>query len=265
MHPLLNTAVKAARRAGRTIMRHLDRVERLTVESKGPNDYVSEVDRQAEAEIIHVLRTAYPDHAILAEETGAHSGNDYCWIIDPLDGTTNFLHGYPQFAVSIALRHRDRLEHAVVFDPHKNELFTASRGHGAQLNDRRIRVSRVPNLEHALLGTGFPFRSNEHLEVWINTLRELLVRTSGIRRAGSAALDLAHVACGRFYGFWEFGLSVWDMAAGCLLIQESGGLVGDLSGGPKYLESGNIVAGNPKIYAEMLRHIQPYLPADLKP
>ncbi|OGI44325.1 MAG: inositol monophosphatase [Candidatus Muproteobacteria bacterium RIFCSPHIGHO2_01_FULL_65_16] len=264
MHPMLNTAIKAARRAGGVIMRHLDRLERLTVETKGRNDFVSEVDRQAEAEIIHILRTAYPDHAILAEETGAQPGDHYQWVIDPLDGTTNFLHGYPQFGVSIALRHKGRLEQAVVFDPHKNELFTAGRGQGAHLNDRRIRVSKITELELALLGTGFPFRSNEYLEIWINTLRELLTRTSGIRRAGSASLDLAHVACGRFDGFWEFGLSPWDMAAGCLLIQEAGGMVSDFAGGQNYLESGNIVAGAPKIFDAMLRHIQLHLPPEWK-
>jgi myo-inositol-1(or 4)-monophosphatase len=263
MHPMLNTAIKAARRAGNVIMRHLDRLERVTIETKGRNDFVSEVDRMAEAEIISVLRGAYPDHAILAEETGAQAGNDYRWIIDPLDGTTNFLHGYPQFAVSVALQHKGRLEQAVVLDPHKNELFTASRGQGAQLNDRRIRVSQISELELALLGTGFPFKSHEHLEVWIHTLRDLLKRSSGIRRAGSAALDLAHVACGRFDGFWEFGLSPWDMAAGCLLILEAGGIVSDFAGGQNYLESGNIVAGNPKIHEIVLSHIRPHLPAAL--
>jgi myo-inositol-1(or 4)-monophosphatase len=221
------------------------------------------VDRQAEAEIIQILRTAYPDHAILAEETGAQKGNDFLWIIDPLDGTTNFLHGYPQFGVSIALQHKGRLEQAVVFDPHKNELYTATRGAGAQLNDRRIRVSPVTDLSYALLGTGFPFRQTQNLEVWINTLRELLPNVSGVRRAGSASLDLAHVACGRFDGFWEFGLSAWDMAAGCLLIQEAGGLVSDFGGGQDYLTTGNVLAGNPRIHAELLRRIQPHLPPEL--
>jgi myo-inositol-1(or 4)-monophosphatase len=263
MHPQLNIAIKAARRAGSVIMRNLDRLDRLTIESKGSNDFVTEVDRQAEAEIIQILRTAYPDHAILAEETGAQKGNDFLWIIDPLDGTTNFLHGYPQFGVSIALQHKGRLEQAVVFDPHKNELYTATRGAGAQLNDRRIRVSPVTDLSYALLGTGFPFRQTQNLEVWINTLRELLPNVSGVRRAGSASLDLAHVACGRFDGFWEFGLSAWDMAAGCLLIQEAGGLVSDFGGGQDYLTTGNVLAGNPRIHAELLRRIQPHLPPEL--
>jgi len=263
MHPNINIAVKAARRAGSVIMRHLDRIDRLTVESKGQNDFVSEVDRMAEAEIINVLRTAYPDHGILAEESGNQPGNEFLWIIDPLDGTTNFLHGYPQFGVSIALQRKGRLEHAVVFDPHKNELFTASRGSGAQLNDRRIRVSAVNSLDAALLGTGFPFRQQKYLENWIDTLRALLPSCSGVRRAGSASLDLAHVACGRFDGFWEFGLSPWDMAAGCLLIEEAGGLVSDLGGGDNFLKSGNILAANPKIFEQMHAHLRGLLPAEL--
>ncbi len=263
MHPMLNTAVKAARRAGNLILRYIDQLERLSIETKGRGDFVSEVDRAAEEAIIHVIRSGYPNHAILAEESGQQPGNEYQWIIDPLDGTTNFLHGYPQFAVSIALERNRRLEQAVVFDPLRNEIFTASRGGGAQLNERRVRVSKVTRLEHALLGTGFPFKTHEHLETWINTFRELLTHSSGVRRAGSAALDLAHVACGRLDGFWEFGLSPWDMAAGALLIQEAGGLTGDFAGGPTFLQGGNIVAGNPKIYAEMLRRIQPYLPAGL--
>lgn len=259
MHPMLNMAVKAARRAGTVIMRHLDRLETLTVESKGRSDFVTEVDRRAESEIIQVLRTAYPDHAFLAEESGAHAGDHYLWIIDPLDGTTNFLHGYPQFAVSIALQHKGRLDQAVVFDPIRNELYTASRGQGAQLNDRRIRVSRTSDFQYALLGTGFPFRSEQNLDAWIGTFRAMMLDCSGVRRAGSAALDLAHVACGRFDGFWEFGLNQWDMAAGCLLIEEAGGRIGDPLGEQNHLQSGDVVCGNPKIYAEMLKRIQPCL------
>ncbi|HLD13550.1 MAG TPA: inositol monophosphatase family protein [Burkholderiales bacterium] len=264
MHPMLNTAIRAARRAGSVIMRHLDRLDSLTIESKGRHDLVSEVDRMAEAEIIRTVRTAYPDHGILAEETGQHPGDDYLWIIDPLDGTTNFLHGYPQFAVSIGLQHKGRLEQAVVFDPFKNELYTASRGGGAQLNDRRIRVSRTLDLDRALLGTGFPFRSHEHLETWINTLRDLLLHSSDIRRAGSAALDLAHVACGRLDGFWEFGLSPWDMAAGCLLVLEAGGIASDFAGGNDFLANGNILTANPRIHEIMLARIQAQLPAELR-
>ncbi|MBI3546961.1 MAG: inositol monophosphatase [Gammaproteobacteria bacterium] len=263
MHPMLNMAIKAARSAGQIIMRHHDRLERLTVESKGLKDYVSEVDRMAENEIIRTLRAAYPNHGFLGEESGAQAGDEYVWIIDPLDGTTNFLHGFPHFGVSIALKHKDRLEQAVVFDPSRNELFTASRGNGAQLNDRRIRVSHITDLEHALLGAGFPFRSHDYIEPWINTLREFMLTTSGIRRPGSASLDLAYVACGRYEGFWEIGLKPWDIAAGVLLVQEAGGLVSDFASEQNYLESGNIIAANPKIFAEILRRIQPHLPPEL--
>jgi myo-inositol-1(or 4)-monophosphatase len=256
MHPLLNTAVKAARRAGNVIVRHLDRIDRLQIENKGHQDFVSEVDRAAEAEIIDVVRSAYPDHAILAEESGQHSGGEFEWVIDPLDGTTNFLHGFPQFAVSIGVRHRQKLDQAVVFDPLRSELFTATRGQGAHLNNRRIRVSNTRRLEDSLLATGFPFREMDNLDQFLAIFRTLLPRTSGIRRAGSAALDLAYVAAGRCDGFWEFGLRPWDMAAGCLLIQEAGGLLADMQGGRDYLETGNIVAATPNIYAEMLRLIQ---------
>lgn len=264
MHPMLNTAIKAARAAGRIIIRHLADLDRLTVETKGRNDFVSQVDRRAEDEIIRIVHRAYPDHAIFAEESGAHAGSEYEWIIDPLDGTTNFLHGYPQFSVSIALHQRGRPLVAVVFDPLRDELFTAARGDGARLNDRRIRVSHVINMDGALLGTGFPYKSMDFLDAWVATFRELLPRTSGVRRAGSAALDLAHVASGRLDGFWEFGLNRWDIAAGALLIEESGGLVTDFRGEDGHFASGNILAGNPRIHAEMLRLLPPLLPAALK-
>ena len=261
---MLNTAVKAARRAGKVILRNLAQVDRLAVETKGRNDFVSEVDRFAEAEIISVIRSAYPSHGILAEESGHQTGDEYLWIIDPLDGTTNYLHGYPQFAVSIGLYHQDRATQAVVFDPLRDELFTASRGAGAQLNDRRLRVSDVARMESALLGTGFPYKSMEHLDAWIASFRTLLPVCSGVRRAGSAALDLAHVACGRLDGFWEIGLNSWDIAAGCLLIEEAGGRVSDFAGGQGFLDSGNVVTGNPKIYTEMLRLLQASLPPPLQ-
>ncbi len=253
MHPLLNTAIKAARKAGTVILRHADHLDRLSIETKGRNDFVSEVDRLAEAEIIQIIHNAYPDHAILAEESGEQAGSQYKWIIDPLDGTTNFLHGYPQYAVSIAVSHDGKLDQAVVFDPLRNEMFIASRGKGAQLNDRKIRVSKTVEMEAALLGTGFPFKEFDKLNVWIETFRQLLPMTSGVRRAGSAALDLAHLASGRLDGFWEFGLKPWDMAAGCLLIQEAGGIVTDIDGTDGYLETGNIVAGTVKIYEAMLK------------
>lgn len=260
MHPTLNTAVKAARRAGKIIVRSFDRGDTLSIDRKGFNDFVSEVDKAAEEEIIEVLRHAYPNHAILAEESGEHTGDDHQWIIDPLDGTTNFLHGFPQCAVSIALRHRGRLEQAVVFDPLRDELFTASVGDGAHLNNRRIRVSRARKLDQALLGTGFPFRSMEHLDSALRTMKELLPRTSGIRRPGSAALDLAYVACGRFDGFWETGLEPWDLAGGCLLIREAGGMVSDLQNGGRYIETGGVVAGNPHIHPLLLAVVKKHYP-----
>lgn len=259
MHPMLNIAIRAARSAGNVILRAMERVDTLTVTAKSRNDFVSEVDRRAEAETIRVIQRAYPNHAILAEESGAHGDNEYEWIIDPLDGTTNFLHGFPQFAVSIALRHRGTLEQGVVYDPLREELFTATRGVGAQLNGRRLRVSNRRGLEGALLGTGFPFKHHEHIDAYLGMFKTLMMATAGIRRPGSAALDLAYVAAGRLDGFWEIGLSPWDMAAGVLLIQEAGGTVGDLEGGPYYLESGNVVAGNLKIFPALLEAIRPHL------
>jgi myo-inositol-1(or 4)-monophosphatase len=259
---MLNIAVRAARNAGDIIVRHLNRIDQLTISSKERNDYVSEADRQAEDEIIAVIRKAYPDHSVLAEESGRHQGNaDYQWIIDPLDGTTNFLHGFPQFAVSIALQHKGRLEQAVIYDPMRQELFTASRGGGAFLDNRRIRVSNQVGLEGALLGTGFPYKDMQHLDAYMESFKALIVEAAGIRRPGSAALDLAYVASGRFDGFWEIGLNVWDIAAGVLLVREAGGLVGDFEGGHDFLESGNIVAAAPKLFPAMLREIHPHLGA----
>ncbi len=263
MNPALNIAIKAARKAGNVILRGMDRIDTQNVSLKGKNDYVSDVDRQAEREIIAVLRKAYPSHAILAEEGGEQAGDDFQWIIDPLDGTTNYLHGFPQFAVSIALAHRGRLEEAVVYDPLREELFTASRGAGAMLNDRRIRVTRIKGLEGALLGTGFPFRRQEHLPAYVEMFKALHNGTAGIRRAGSAALDLAYVAAGRLDGFWEIGLSRWDMAAGVLLVREAGGMVCDFGGGDDFLDTGNIVAGNAKILTAILHGITPHLTAPL--
>jgi myo-inositol-1(or 4)-monophosphatase len=261
---MLNIAVRAARSAGSVILRYVDRVDTVAVAEKERHDFVSEVDRLAERSVIAVLRKAYPDHAILAEESGSQAGDEYQWVIDPLDGTTNFLHGFPQFAVAIALRHRGQLQHAVVYDPLRNELFTASRGGGAALNERRIRVSKVRHLDGALLGTGFPFRRQDYLDDYLCMFRALLPQTSGIRRAGSAALDLAYVASGRLDGFWEIGLSPWDMAAGALLIQEAGGFVSDFAGGGDFLATGNIVAGTPAIAQAMLRALDPCLPAALR-
>lgn len=255
MQPMLNIAVRAARSAGDLIMRRFQRLDTIAVETKQRNDYVSEVDREAEARIIDTLHRAYPAHGILAEESGEQKGDDHVWIIDPLDGTTNFLHGFPHFAVSIALEHRGRLEQAVIYDPVRQELFTASRGSGAELDNHRIRVSAQRGLEGALLGTGFPYRHEQPNEAYMDMLREFMTRSAGIRRPGSAALDLAYLAAGRIDGFWEFGLSRWDIAAGALLVREAGGIIGDLHGGDDYLASGNVVAANPKVYHAMMSQV----------
>ena len=259
MNPMLTIAVRAAREAGRVITRNFNRVDRLTIADKGRNDYVTEVDRNAEAAIIEVLREKYPNHAILAEESGAQSGNEYEWVIDPLDGTTNFLHGLPQFAVSIALKVKGRLEIGVVYDPVKEEMFTASRGEGALLNDHKIRVTNRKGLDGALLGTGIPYRDFRFMDNYLGMLKDLIPDTAGVRRPGSAALDFAYVACGRTDGFWELGLSQWDFAAGALLVREAGGLVTDIGGGERYLETGNVIAGSIKVHNAMLRRIRPHL------
>ncbi len=251
---MLNTAVKAARKAGTLITRASFDIDKLTIRRKRQNDFVSEVDEAAEEAIISVLRDAYPDHGILAEESGTRDAkSDYVWVIDPLDGTTNFLHGFPQYCISIGLLHKGQPTQAVVYDPNRNELFTATKGVGAYLNDRRIRVSRTDKLEDALMGTGFPFREVGHLDDYLRMFRNVTLATSGIRRPGAAALDLAWVACGRIDGFWEIGLSPWDMAAGALLVREAGGLIGDLDGNPGFLDSGRVVATNAKLFSAMLQ------------
>ena len=258
MNPMVNIAVRAAREAGRVITRNFNRIDRLTIADKGHHDFVTEVDRNAEAAIIAVLQEKYPNHAILAEESGAQAGNEYEWVIDPLDGTTNFLHGLPQFAVSIALKVKGRLEIGVVYDPVKEEMFTASRGEGALLNDRKIRVSNRKGLEGALLGTGIPYRDLRFMDNYLDMMKDLAQDTAGIRRPGSAALDFAYVACGRTDGFWELGLSEWDFAAGALLVREAGGLVTDIGGGERFLETGNVIAGSIKVHNAMLRRIRPH-------
>ncbi|MDH3646733.1 MAG: inositol monophosphatase [Gammaproteobacteria bacterium] len=261
MQALLNIAVRAARRAGDVIIRHVDHVHKLTVTAKSRNDFVSEVDRMAEAEIIQTIREFYPDHAFLAEESGSQGESENVWIIDPLDGTTNFLHGFPMFSVSIALQTKGRLEHGVIYDPMRQELFTASRGDGAQLDGRKIRVTNRKNLEGALIGTGFPYRANRRfMQEYIGMFRAIAENTVGIRRAGSAALDLAYVAAGRLDGFWELGLGPWDMAAGTLLVREAGGHVTDLDGDDTFLESGNIVAAPSKLLTSILAELRPHLP-----
>jgi myo-inositol-1(or 4)-monophosphatase len=264
VHALLNIAVRAARRAGEIIVRNLNRLESLTVTTKGRNDFVSEVDTQAEAEIIGIIRKHYPNHAFLAEESGHSGDNDTVWIIDPLDGTTNFLHEFPVFAVSIACQQKGRLEHAVVYDPMRQEIFTASRGGGAHLENRRIRVSKRRNLEGALIATGFPYRANTgYIDAYLAMLKVMMENSAGVRRPGAAALDLAYVAAGRVDGFWEIGLSPWDTAAGTLLIQEAGGRIGTLTGG-EYLQGGHVVAGTPKVYNIMLEAFAPLIPEELR-
>lgn len=263
MDPTLNIAVRAARAAGRIAMRSFERVDTVKVSAKGPNDFVSDVDRAAEAAIIAVLRDKYPDHAILAEESGSQPGNDYEWIIDPLDGTTNYLHGFPQWSISIGMRYRGVMQHAVVYDPTREELYTASRGRGAQLNDRRIRTSSRRGLAGALIGTGIPFRDQAHVDTYLAMLKAMILDTAGIRRPGSAALDLAYVACGRLDGFWELNLSPWDFAAGTLLITEAGGIVTDLAGGEGYFDTLNLVAGGLKVHRDMLTRLRPFLGQDL--
>jgi myo-inositol-1(or 4)-monophosphatase len=264
MHPLLNIAVRAARRAGEIIVRGLVRLESLEVTTKGRNDYVSDVDRAAERDIIETIRRLYPDHAILAEESGSSGDNETVWIIDPLDGTTNFLHGFPTFAVSIAVQLRGRSEIAVVYDPMRQEVFTAVRGGGAHLENRRMRVSKQRGLEGALLSTGFPYREDErYADNYFAMFRTLTTLTAGIRRPGAASLDLAYVAAGRTDGFWEMGLKPWDTAAGALMVLEAGGRVGTL-GGDEYKLGANIIAGAPKVYDAMLDAIAPHVPEALR-
>jgi myo-inositol-1(or 4)-monophosphatase len=264
MHPMLNIAVKAARRAGNLIHRAADNLDHLTVTKKSNADYVSEVDKAAERTIIQTILDVYPTHAILAEESGAQGESEYLWIIDPLDGTTNFLHGFPQYSVSIALQHNGVLTQAVIYDPTRNDLFTATRGRGAFLNDRRIRVSKRAELADSLIGTGFPYTKFTHMDAYLDIMRDMMQKTAGLRRPGSAALDLAYTAAGRYDGFFETGLKPWDIAAGCLLITEAGGLVGDMEGNDSYLRSGHLCAGNPKVFAQMLQVIAPHLTDALK-
>ena len=253
MHPMLNIAIRAARAAGDSIVREMDRACDIPIEDKGKNDFVTEVDKNAEEIIISTIQKSYPDHAFLAEESGQRGESDYLWVIDPLDGTTNFLHSFPHFAVSIALKQKGILNQAVVYDPLKQELFTATKGKGAQLNNRKIRVSSKKELDGALLGTGFPYSDEKAMLKFIQSYKALFPKVAGIRRAGVASLDLAYVASGRLDGFWEFNLKPWDIAAGILLIQEAGGISAELSGGLDYLESGNIISANPKLLKAMLK------------
>ena len=266
LHPLVNIGIRAARRAGNVIFRSLNRLESLEVSAKGRNDFVTDVDRNAEQEIIETIRRAYPDHGFLAEESGQSAGksDEFVWIIDPLDGTTNFLHGFPQFCVSIAVQHRGRIEHAVIYDPMRQELFTASIGQGAQVDDKKLRVSKSKGLEGALIGTGFPYRANlKWLDSYLGMFKAVALATAGLRRPGSAALDLAWVAAGRTDAFFELGLSPWDTAAGSLLVTEAGGRIGTLTGG-EYLLGGDVVAGSPKTYEALIALLAPHVPEDLR-
>lgn len=268
---MLNTAVKAARRAGAIINRASLDLDLVQVTRKSHNDFVTEVDKVAEAAVIETLLTAYPDHSILAEESGMTRGKgkgaapgdappDYLWVIDPLDGTTNFIHGFPQYCVSIALAQHGQITQAVIYDPTRNDLFTASKGRGAYLNDRRIRVSKRAKLAEALIGTGFPSREFDRLDAYVRMFRIMTEQTAGLRRPGAAALDLAYLAAGRLDGFFEMGLKPWDIAAGSLLVTEAGGLVGDFLGDGQYLQSGDILAATPKIFAHLVRELGPLCP-----
>jgi myo-inositol-1(or 4)-monophosphatase len=263
MQPMITIALRAARKAGEIIARAAEQVDLIDVHEKGANDFVTEIDQQAEKEIIYHLQKAYPEHAMLGEEGGliGDENAEYRWIIDPLDGTTNFIHGIPHYAISIACMHRGQIEHAVIVDPIRREEFTASRGGGASLNGRRIRTSARKTLDGALIGTGIPYknRSENLIPAYTQSLEAVAKQTAGIRRAGAASLDLAYVAAGRLDAFWEIGLNQWDIAAGILLIREAGGLTSDFKGGNSFMESGNIVAGNPKCFKALLQTVQPHL------
>lgn len=258
---MLNVAIKAARAAGAIINRAALDVESVRVAQKQVNDFVTEVDQAAERMIIETLLGAYPDHGILGEETGNEFGNpnsDFVWIIDPLDGTTNFIHGFPVYAVSIALSFKGKIEHAVVYDPSRNDLFTATRGRGAFLNERRIRVSKRAQLKDCLISTGFPYRPGDNLRTYMRMFADVTQRVAGIRRPGAAALDLAYVAAGFTDGFFESGLNIWDVAAGSLLITEAGGLVGNFTGEADFLEQAECLAGNPRAYGQLVPILTKY-------
>ena len=261
MHPMLNIAVRAARNAGKVIIRSFEQLDKVEVESKGSNDFVTSADIASEQTIIETIRKSYPDHTIIGEESGVLTGSndDYQWIVDPLDGTTNYIKGIPQFAISIALKVKGKLDQAVVFDPIRGELFTASRGKGAQLNSMRIRVKNHKDLSGTILATGFPFKHKQHTNTYMAMFTALFQKTSDMRRTGSTSLDLAYVASGRIDGFFEIGLKPWNTAAGELLIIEAGGLITDFTGGHNYAQSGNIVASNTRLQKEILQVIRPHL------
>ena len=268
LHPMLNVAIRAARAAGAIINRAALDVEAVRISQKNINDFVTEVDHASEAAIIETLLTAYPQHGILAEESGSTHGNpnaDHVWIIDPLDGTTNFIHGFPVYCVSIALSVKGRIEQAVVYDPTRNDLFTATRGRGAYVNDRRIRVSKRTRLAESLISTGFPFRKGDDFPTYLKMMGDVMQRTAGLRRPGAAALDLAYVAAGFTDGFFETGLKIWDVAAGSLLVTEAGGLIGNFSGDSGQLEQTECLAGNPRVYAQLVTVLSKYSVYDSAP
>lgn len=261
LHPMLNTAIKAARAAGAIINRASLDLDLLRVSAKSPNDFVTEVDHAAEQAIIETLLTAYPGHGILAEESGRTHGkrdSDHVWIIDPLDGTTNFIHGFPVYAVSIALQVRGQIQQAVVYDPARNDLFYASKGRGAYLNDKRIRVSKRTRMSDALIGTGFPFRKGDNFKRYMKMFELVMQSCAGVRRPGAAALDLCYVAAGYYDGFFETGLNPWDVAAGSLIITEAGGLIGNFTGEPDFLHQREVVAGTPRIYGQLVQMLSPF-------
>ncbi|MDM0046461.1 inositol monophosphatase family protein [Variovorax dokdonensis] len=260
-HPMLNVAVKAARAAGAIINRAALDVEAVRVSQKQVNDFVTEVDHASESAIIQTLLEAYPGHGILAEESGREHGaknSEFVWIIDPLDGTTNFIHGFPVYCVSIALAVKGKIEQAVVYDPTRNDLFTATRGRGAFLNDRRIRVSKRTRLNECLISTGFPFRTGDNFKQYLAIMADLMPRAAGLRRPGAAALDLAYVAAGSCDAFFETGLNIWDVAAGSLLVTEAGGLIGNFTGEPDFLEQRECLAGAPRVYGQLVPLLAKY-------
>ena len=261
LHPMINVAVKAARAAGSIINRAALDIESVRISQKKANDFVTEVDHAAEQAIIETLLTAYPGHGIWAEESGREHGakdSEFVWIIDPLDGTTNFIHGLPVYCVSIALSVKGKIEQAVVYDPTRNDLFTATKGRGAYLNDRRIRVSKRTELKQSLISTGFPFRPGDNFNQYLAMMGDVMQRTAGLRRLGAAALDLAYVAAGFTDGFFEFGLQPWDVAAGSLLITEAGGLVGNFTGEADFLEQQECLAGTPRVYGQLVSLLGKY-------
>lgn len=255
MHPFLNIATNAARKAAQLIVRALDDLKTLKIDQKGLYDYVTNVDKEAEAIIIEIIQKAYPDHGILGEETGRHEGNEYTWIIDPLDGTKNFIRGIPFFCISIAVMYQNRLEHALVYDPLRDELFTATRGKGAKLNNYKMRVSDTSKIQGIVVGTAIPTFDKTYQSLYLKHFNELFPELSGIRHMGCAVLGLTYVAAGRLDAYWEMGLKPWDMAAAALLVREAGGMVLDLDSSDNFMESGNILAANPKL----VRELMPYL------